>query len=166
MKTLLRLYPRGWRDRYAAEVIDYLDEARPPLFRTAIDLIAGAIDARLNPNEMPAPTGNEGETNMLARHCRIDSTDIPTRDAMKSAALMIGICLVGTVIGVALDRIYGDHYLIQAMLYSSFFIALTISSRYTYLRAYSSTVKNTLAVLSVPVWFGFFAIVALLGERI
>jgi hypothetical protein len=164
MKALLRLYPRGWRERYAAEVADYLDEARPPLLRTATDLIAGAIDARLNPEYMPEPSG-EGASNMLARHCRFDDTDVPVRDAIKSACLMIGICLVATVIGVALDVIYGDHVLIQAMLYSSFFIALTISSRYTYLRAYSATVKNTLAVLSVPVWYGFFVVVAILGER-
>ena len=165
MKALLKLYPRGWRKRYAAEVADYLDEARPPRLRTAADLIAGAIDAWLNPEEMPPPSG-EGETDMIARHCRFESIEIPTRDALKSAGLMIGISLVAVVIGIILDVILGEHVLIQAWLYAAFFIALTISSRYTYLRAYSKTVQNTLSVLSVPVWYGFFVLVALLGEKI
>lgn len=164
MKALLRLYPRGWRERYGAEVADYLDTAKPPRLRAALDLIAGAIDARLHPTDMP-PADPRG-TNMLARHCRFEGTEIPVRDAIKSAALMIGICLVVTVIGVALDKTYGDHVLIDALLYAAFFIALTISSRYTYLRAYSPTVRNTLAVLSIPFWYGFFVLVALVGERL
>jgi len=165
MKALLKLYPRGWRERYEAEVADYLDEAKPPFLRTATDLIAGAIDARLNPDDMPLASG-EGETNMLAQHCRFERLDIPKKDAIKSAALMIGFSLIATIIGLWLDVVYGDHPLIQAWLYSAFFIALTISSRYTYLRVYSTTVQNTLAIISVPVWYGFFALVALLGERI
>jgi len=165
MKFLLKLYPRGWRERYASEVADYLDQANPPPLRTALDLIAGAIDARLNPEYMPNPAA-EGDSNMLASICRCDTTDISVRDAIKSAGLMIGISLVVAVTGVTLDTLYGDHSLINALLYSGFFIALTISSRFTYLRACSPIVQNTLAVLSIPFWYGFFVFFALLGDRI
>jgi hypothetical protein len=52
--ALLRLYPRGWRRRYGAEMAAML-EAEPLTLRTATDLVAGAIDARLNPHWMRAP---------------------------------------------------------------------------------------------------------------
>ena len=48
MKALVRLYPRAWRDRYEAEVIDLLDQRRPS-FRDALDLVVGAVDAHLHP---------------------------------------------------------------------------------------------------------------------
>ncbi len=48
MKRLLRLYPRAWRARYQAEVRALLD-ASPGGWRDALDLIVGAIDARLYP---------------------------------------------------------------------------------------------------------------------
>jgi hypothetical protein len=45
---LLGLYPMAWRDRYGAEFRDLL-EARPPAFRDRLDIVVGAIDARVNP---------------------------------------------------------------------------------------------------------------------
>jgi hypothetical protein len=45
---LLRLYPRWWRERYEAEVGGLLEEHRVQL-TTLADLVAGAVDARLNP---------------------------------------------------------------------------------------------------------------------
>jgi hypothetical protein len=45
---LLRLYPRGWRGRYEAEVRALLEEHEIRL-RTLIDLLIGALDARLDP---------------------------------------------------------------------------------------------------------------------
>jgi hypothetical protein len=44
---LLHLYPRAWRERYAHEVSAVLEE-RPATLRTVIDLLLGALDARLN----------------------------------------------------------------------------------------------------------------------
>lgn len=48
LPRLLRMYPAPWRDRYGAEVADLL-AARPPTTRDRIDIVLGAIDARLNP---------------------------------------------------------------------------------------------------------------------
>lgn len=44
---LLRLYPRGWRARYADEVTAVLEE-RPATFRTVFDLSLGMIDAYIH----------------------------------------------------------------------------------------------------------------------
>lgn len=48
MTRLVRLYPRPWRDRYEAEVLDLLEQ-RPPSMRDAVDLVRGALDAHLHP---------------------------------------------------------------------------------------------------------------------
>jgi hypothetical protein len=45
---LLRLYPETWRARYGAEFTDLL-LARPPSARDQLDILRGAVDARLNP---------------------------------------------------------------------------------------------------------------------
>lgn len=48
MTMLLHLYPRAWRERYEDEFVALL-EARPPDVRDRIDILRGAIDARLHP---------------------------------------------------------------------------------------------------------------------
>jgi hypothetical protein len=44
---LLRLYPRAWRDRYEAEVLAVLEQAKLGR-RARLDLVRGALDARLH----------------------------------------------------------------------------------------------------------------------
>ncbi len=46
--AILRLYPRAWRDRYRDELLALLEE-RPATLFDSLDLISGAIDARLHP---------------------------------------------------------------------------------------------------------------------
>jgi hypothetical protein len=48
MRLLLWLYPRGWRDRYRAEMEALLQLTRPTP-RVAWDLLRGGLDARLHP---------------------------------------------------------------------------------------------------------------------
>lgn len=45
---LLSLYPRAWRERYEEEFLALL-EARPPDVHDRIDIVRGAMDARLHP---------------------------------------------------------------------------------------------------------------------
>jgi hypothetical protein len=51
---LLGLYPEAWRERYGAEFRDLL-EARPPTLRDRLDIVVGAIDARVNPQVGATP---------------------------------------------------------------------------------------------------------------
>ena len=48
MSRLLALYPRAWRSRYGDEFAELL-QARPPSLRDRLDIVVGAIDARVNP---------------------------------------------------------------------------------------------------------------------
>ena len=70
MTTLLSLYPRAWRERYEDEFIAIL-EARPPGPHDRIDIIRGAVDARLHPRadlggslEPPLPVPYNGPWNI------------------------------------------------------------------------------------------------------
>jgi len=56
MSRLLRLYPSAWRDRHGEELLALL-ETRPPNLRDRIDLVRGALDARLHPELLPGPDG-------------------------------------------------------------------------------------------------------------
>ena len=47
MSALIRLYPRSWRARYEPEFLALL-EARPPTVHDRIDIVRGALDARLD----------------------------------------------------------------------------------------------------------------------
>jgi hypothetical protein len=53
-RTLLRLYPRRWRQRYEEEVGALVDD-QPLSVGTVFDLLLGAFDAHLNP-ELGAPS--------------------------------------------------------------------------------------------------------------
>jgi hypothetical protein len=48
MTVLLSLYPKEWRARYGEEFAELLAE-RPPSLRDRLDIISGALDARLHP---------------------------------------------------------------------------------------------------------------------
>ena len=64
MKRLIGLYPAGWRARYGPEFEAVL-EARPPSARDRIDIVRGAIDARLHP-QRPA-TGDASPARLRVR---------------------------------------------------------------------------------------------------
>ncbi len=54
MSRLVALYPRAWRDRYEDEYLALLAE-RPPDQRDNLDIVRGAIDARLHPQLPSSP---------------------------------------------------------------------------------------------------------------
>jgi hypothetical protein len=53
VSRLLRLYPLSWRERYAEEFLALISE-RPPSLADRVDILRGAIDARLHP-QLPGP---------------------------------------------------------------------------------------------------------------
>jgi DNA-binding PadR family transcriptional regulator len=46
---MLRLYPPAWRERYEAEMVALLEQHEITFF-TVVDLLVGALDARLDPH--------------------------------------------------------------------------------------------------------------------
>lgn len=52
MSRIVRLYPAAWRERYEAEFLSLLDE-RPPTLLDRLDVVRGAVDARMHPQVGP-----------------------------------------------------------------------------------------------------------------
>jgi hypothetical protein len=140
LRGLLRLYPRPWRDRYEEEMSVVLAAGRPTL-RTAVDLVAGAIDARLNPQVMPRlePTSHQrgalSMTNLLTR-CKPE--EITTAQHLRSAGWLLGLTAALTAAWLGLKAQFGDTTLIEALGAAVFPIAVVLSMRSTYLKRYSA----------------------------
>jgi hypothetical protein len=69
MSVLLRLYPRAWRARYGDELAAMLEE-HPASLLDRLDLIRGALDARLHP-QVPGAVATEQEILMHQRQLRV-----------------------------------------------------------------------------------------------
>lgn len=142
---LLRLYPRGWRRRYGAEMAAMLD-TEPLTLRTATDLVAGAIDARLNPHWMRGPAAASAKgTTMTTRMFRCAPAGVTGRDQWRSGAWMIGGSLAFVFASFLANLAWDDSSLSEALLLAAFPASLMMSSECTYLKPYSRAVRITLA---------------------
>jgi hypothetical protein len=163
---LLRLYPRAWRRRYGDEMAFVVSAERPTL-RLAADLIAGAVDARLNPRWTPrlSTHNEEGVTmaNFLA-HCQ--PVGVSREDHIKSAGVMLGGTLALTILYLVLKSNYGASPFIDAFGFALFPSSLALSARYTYLKRYSSAAASVLTVGTIIIIFGIMLLATLVSERI
>jgi hypothetical protein len=163
MKWTLWLYPAAWRQRYLDEVRGHLASEKRSL-RTTLDLLAGAVDAWTNPQWIPETSPN-GDVPTMITASRNGPIEILMADAKRSGAWMISITLVLTTIGVTLDKVYGDSIFFTALIVSSFFIALMISSQHTFLRPYSRPARLALMAAGSVAWYVFFVVVFAIAAR-
>src|SRR5262245_27732255 len=98
-RQLLRLYPRGWRDRYGDEFLELAGSGSLPL-QQVVDVVAGAIDAWFS-SDVHGTTGaaaGAGGTHMLnaLMACDRNQKRYTRRDSMIGAAVIIGVSLLLT----------------------------------------------------------------------
>ena len=72
MTWLIWLYPPAWRRRYGRELLELIT-TQPGSFGTAIDLVAAAIDAWLNPQSSTRPADAKGAGAMVLRMLQLPS---------------------------------------------------------------------------------------------
>jgi hypothetical protein len=98
--ALIRLYPRTWRDRYEDEFLALLAE-RPPDARDRLDIIRGAVDARLRPQVRRPDPGPENDPS---------PGPISTRSLGWTAIVGAGVWLSALVIAMNGPMVVdGDH---------------------------------------------------------
>ncbi len=104
MTWLLRLYPRGWRRRYGAEV-EAIVASQPASFRMVMDLLGGAIDAHLKPqpsarSRREKAADDPGGQRMLTRlkECREPAVDLTVKESLLAGGMTIGAALIVTAI--------------------------------------------------------------------
>ncbi len=149
MICLLKLYPRAWRRRYGDELRS-LVEAQPRSLGLAIDIIAGAIDARFNPHLAPPVTTaseREGGVVMVGKLLQLGCVGpkATTEDALKSAGIMLGGTAVLVFLWAWVERQVGSPY-VNALMPLTFLVPLLVSLRYTSLKGRSAAVQATFIV--------------------
>ena len=167
MTWLLQLYPRAWRRRYGAEVTAMLAE-EPRSLRLALDLVAGAVDARMHPQWTPGAAEAEGDHEMTANTaCTYARTGYAPHRAKISAAWMLGISLVSVVIGLTVSSAFGDSLYTEALFTSAFFIALLVSNlEGRDPRPYTGAARVVILTTGSALIYGFFLAVSLVAERL
>ena len=142
MRWLLALYPPRWRHRYGEE-FRALVASQPVSLHSTIDLIAGAIDAWLEPQRstmQPAAAGKEKGvitmTSILKLGCS-EGVNVTRADTRKSIIVMLGGTIVLTAIWMALHVRLGDQTCVDAFSAMAFMIPYLFSLRYTSLKGRS-----------------------------
>ncbi len=145
MTWLLALYPPRWRRRYGDELRALID-SQPFSFQAVIDLIAGAIDAWLEPQKIPMqPDGRQEGVTMIGTMMKLGcaSTARGTReDVWKSLAITFGGTLLLTALWMALHARLGDRTYVNAFSAMAFLVPYLISMRYTSLKGRSLATQS------------------------
>lgn len=141
MTWLLALYPPRWRRRYGEE-LRALIGAQPFSLHAVVDLIAGAIDAWLEPQKisMQPNAGQEGATmigTMMKLGCTGSRGRVSREDAWKSAAVSLGGTLLLTALWMTLRIRLGDQAYVNAFSAMAFLVPYLFSMRYTSLKGRS-----------------------------
>ena len=135
---LLRLYPREWRERYGPEVAAMLADEKRSL-RLVVDLLAGAIDARLNPQtitrgaSMPTP---------LFRCAPAAATRADLRKS--NLTILGGTLLFSLLYIVARHQFPAARPYLDTLAYTSFSVPIVIGSYWTELKPYPPRVRIVL----------------------
>jgi hypothetical protein len=170
MTWLLRLYPPSWRRRYGAELSE-LVAAQSFSIGSAIDLLAGAVDAWLHP-ELITPTDpdSKGEAMMVARlmhlKCTGCSPDITASDKRKSAAMNIGGTLVLILPWLwAVRQSHGNGY-VMALAPMTYILPFLLGLRYTSLNGRSGRAQAVLITGLGTSLTAFLVVVGWIGTKI
>ena len=163
--ALVRLYPRAWRQRYGPEMQELLDAEKPSL-RTYVDLIAGAVDARLNPQSTPAQRAGHKEGNQMVKAFRCAPAGVSVADQWRSAAWMVGGSLVLISISLVLQQQIGRNAFSESLLYSAFWASLMLSMECTYLKRYSRSARVVMSVGGAVFIIGLMWASVAIGNRI
>jgi hypothetical protein len=145
---LIRLYPPSWRRRYGQELAEFL-EAEPASFATAVDLVAGAVDAWLNPQSSTVATaGSKGDKAMIAKLLQLRYTgngaDYTGADALKAAAVTIFGTLAMVLTLTWAMRHFGKNDFLTAFMGVAWVFPFLLSQRYTDLKGRSGKVQAVL----------------------
>jgi hypothetical protein len=146
---LVRLYPPAWRRRYGRELAALI-ATQPASFGTAIDLIAGALDAWLYPQASAAaaaPDSGGGDTviaKMLQLRCAGYGQASTKQDTLKGAALVIGGTLAVMLAIMWAMTAYPKNPYLESLLLMSWGVPTILSQRYTSLKGRPALVQTVI----------------------
>ena len=124
---LVALYPDAWRNRYGEEFTHVLI-AQPLTLRLAVDVIGGAIDARLS--------GGTMTTNLMTR-CAAGGPHLTTGDYRRATFVIIGASLAFSALYALAKLQLANNDMVDAFGIMAFPAALLVSMPFTYLKGTS-----------------------------
>jgi hypothetical protein len=140
MTWLLALYPPRWRRRYGDELRTLIGQQGFSL-HAAVDLIAGAIDAWIEPQK----STQEGVTmigTMMKLGCARTGVTVSREDAWKSAAVNLGGTLLLTAVWMAMRFRLNERTYVNAFSAMAFLLPYLFSLRYTSLKGRSPRTQS------------------------
>jgi hypothetical protein len=159
---LIRLYPPAWRRRYGRELAELI-AVQPMSFRTAVDLVAGAVDAWLNPQSSTAVTTTDAKgagavlPKMLQLRSGGQGPDVTVADSLKAAAVTIGGTLALVAVLTGFIKLYGKNPF-ESLLAMGWLVPFLFSQHYTYLKGHPARVQAVLigapAVIVIAIALG------------
>ncbi len=121
MNRLIRLYPAAWRQRYGDELAELLEE-RPPSMGDRLDIVRGALDARM--------------------HAQVPGREIPRGHRLPGIlALAAGLFYCVFFIGVALPVVDPNQWGMFAYLIPAAILLALVSLPGSYFERYSRQLK-------------------------
>ncbi len=160
LPLLLRLYPAAWRERYGGEVAAML-AAEPMSARVVLDLLAGAVDARVSPQSIVTLSSSREKT--MKTFCGT-ATDIAFRDRVTSAIWIVAGTAVLTWLAIGLRQVFGRALPITTLRYAAFPLALLWASRWTTMKPYSRAAQAVILGGTAIVVIVMCALAASFGE--
>jgi len=153
MSWLVKLYPPAWRRRYGRELTELI-AAQPASFGTAIDLVAGAVDAWFNPQSsttaMAADAKGAGTMvpKMLKLRCAGYGPEVTAADSRKAAAVTIGGSLALVAASMWAMAYYGRNPYFDSLLTMGWLLPFLFSQHYTTYKGRPARVQAVL--IGVP----------------
>ena len=163
--ALVLLYPRRWRDRYGLELEELLG-AEPLSLRAFTDLVAGAIDARWNPQQVTRPRTEHEDKKMRLGMMRCTSVPMTRQEQSKAGMWMIGFSLATATVAILLQYTLGKTSVTEALLYGGFPASLMLANDKMYFRRYSPVARRVLAVGGAVAMLLFMWICVVVGKLI
>ena len=130
---LVSLYPRGWRERYGDEFTHVLREQALTL-RLALDVIGGALDARLQGAKMATAT-------TLMKRCAAGGPKMTADDAWRASGVMVGSSLAFGGLYIWAKMNYPDGNTVDAFGIMAYPAALLVTMPFYYMKDHSRTAK-------------------------
>jgi hypothetical protein len=167
-QTLLRLYPRSWRERYGGEFLALLEkEGTGP--RVVLNVLAGAFDAWISPRvhaAEPLLSGPIGPRVLLippdrpALATHVLFTEPGKRPAVSPAvAIALALTMFGLLFGLSglAARVWGDAFAVRALERGVLPMALAPASVPAWFSGYTIRTKIAAGFWLMLVMYGFAA---------
>jgi len=146
---LIKLYPPAWRRRYGRELAELIS-TQPASFGTAIDLVAGAVDAWLNPQSSTAAMAADAKgagamvPKMLQLKCAGYGPSVTKADNLKAVAIVIGGSLLAALAYTWATARYGKDPYLESVFFVSWLVCFIFSQHYTTLKGRPALVQAVL----------------------